>query len=129
MRILNAYSPPSPPPPPPLNVNLRTPLEEYDLNFCGGPIFPLRTDKVALIPFVPSLHAEAYYERIAGDSDLMKYMPYFPRPYESLSNTCEAIETLIRKLPVRCDVNCSSYEHSHADTAVSALEFGAICHF
>jgi hypothetical protein len=100
MKFLNAYTPPSPPPPVPPNVNLKTPPEEYDLNFNGGAVFPLRTDKVALIPFVPSLHAEGYYERIAGDDDLMKYMPYFPRPSESLSNVCEAIDTSIRKLPV-----------------------------
>lgn len=101
MRFNNAYVCPPAPALPPNNVHLDTPSESYDLNFCGGDVYPLQTDKIALIPFIPKLHAEAYYTQIKGNNDLMRYMPYNPRLESGLNETCAAIEIAIRRKPVR----------------------------
>lgn len=43
-----------------------TPLEEYNHNFLF-PICELRSDKVIVTPFIPSLHAQAYFDGVKQD--------------------------------------------------------------
>ena len=97
---LNKYTPPPPAPEIPFECHLNTPPEEYDLNYNGGPVYRLSTDRLVLIPFTPSLHAKQYYQDVRDHGHLMKYMPYAKRVDESLDNLCYIIETTIRSLPV-----------------------------
>lgn len=98
---LNRYTPPSTTPDVPFECHINTHPEDYDLNFCGGPIpSSFQTDLVQLVPFIPSLHARQYHKELSAHPELMKYMPY-PKPMnESLDNVCNMVETLIRANPV-----------------------------
>jgi hypothetical protein len=97
---LNKYTPPQPSRDIPFECHLNTPPDSYDLNYNGGPIYRLATDRLVLIPFIPSLHAKQYYQDVREHGHLMKYMPYAKRVDESLNNLCYIIETTIRSLPV-----------------------------
>jgi len=97
---LNKYTPPPAAPDIPFECHLNTPPEEYDLNFAGGPVYRLATDRLVMVPFVPSLHAKQYYQDVSQHGDLMKYMPYAKRVDQSLDNLLYIIETTIRSLPV-----------------------------
>lgn len=99
MQFRNSYTPPASAEIPPLCF-LDTPAEEYDHNFCGGPLHPMATDKVMLIPFVPSLHLRRYHAEIRGQPELMRYMPYTPHPSESIESACQWVEMYLRRVPV-----------------------------
>lgn len=97
----NFYQPPPPAPKIPFEAHLQTPPSEYDHNFSGGPIYTLSTDKLVLVPFVPSLHAKQYYHDVKDHGEtLLRFMPYPRRLDESLDALCEVYERTIRSLPV-----------------------------
>ncbi|KAL7412691.1 hypothetical protein BDY24DRAFT_392386 [Mrakia frigida] len=55
-----------------------TPLEEYDHN-CIFPIKELKTDKVIVTPFIPSLHAQAYLDGTKLDPfGIFRWLPWGP---------------------------------------------------
>jgi hypothetical protein len=100
---LNAYTPPLPSASDevPFEAHLNTPASAYDLNFAGGPIpTVLQTDKLALVPFIPSLHAKQYYHGLKDYPELVRFMPYPKRLNESLNDLLYVIELSIRRLPV-----------------------------
>lgn len=97
---LNSYKPPPPSPDIPFECHLHTPPSEYDHNYTGGPVYGFSTDRLALVPFVPSLHGKQYYHDIKDHGELMKYMPYPRRMDESLDNLLFVYEATIRSLPV-----------------------------
>ncbi|KIJ68086.1 hypothetical protein HYDPIDRAFT_107724 [Hydnomerulius pinastri MD-312] len=49
--------------------------EPYDLDF----VFPLppvlSTNKIRLVPFIPRIHAEAYFDAVRGHETMYQYMP------------------------------------------------------
>jgi hypothetical protein len=97
----NSYQTPPPAPKIPFEAHLQTPPSDYDHNFGGGPIYTLSTDKLVLVPFVPSLHARQYYHDVKDHGEtLLKFMPYPRRLDESLDALCEVYERTIRSLPV-----------------------------
>jgi hypothetical protein len=109
MQYLNAYTPPQASPEPPKNVHLHTPPSSYDLNFSGGPIpsLPLQTDKVALIPLIPSLHGPQLFSEFAGATKRgevkegwLRWMPYARDIERSLDDLLYVIETQQRAVPV-----------------------------
>jgi hypothetical protein len=103
---LNLYTPPPPQSfPDPEDCHPDTPYTSYDLNFAGGPIphpGALRTDKVALVPFVPSLHAKKLYEELQkGDCrGVMRWMPYPRDMAASLEELLQGVEVSMRGVEV-----------------------------
>ncbi|KAF9243089.1 hypothetical protein BU15DRAFT_72289 [Melanogaster broomeanus] len=50
--------------------------EPYDLNFIL-PVPPvLSTDKPRLVPFIPCVHAAAYFDAVRGHETMYQYMPH-----------------------------------------------------
>jgi hypothetical protein len=102
---LNNYTPPPPQSfPDPEACHSNTPYHLYDLNFAGGPIpapAALRTDKVALLPFIPSLYAEKFYEELEkGDRGVMRLMPYPRDMAASLEELLQGVEVSMRGVEV-----------------------------
>jgi hypothetical protein len=101
-------SPPSPVFPDPEECHPHTPYSAYDLNFAGG-LIPhpdaLRTDKVELVPFVPSLHAKTLYEELQkGDCrGVMRLMPYPRDMAASLGELLQGVEVSMRGVEVRVE--------------------------
>ncbi|ORX37319.1 acyl-CoA N-acyltransferase [Kockovaella imperatae] len=88
---LNQYTPPQAP----REVYGDTPLEDYDQNF----VFPpkvLRSDRVELRPFVPSLHAQALAEGVSANPEVMEWLPY---RCETLDDARLFIESMFRSQP------------------------------
>ncbi|KAH8105121.1 acyl-CoA N-acyltransferase [Cristinia sonorae] len=97
MAFTNLYTPPT----------LIIPVDEdpygpdpYDLNF-PFPIYleSLQTERVALTPFIPSVHAKAYWEAIAPDVDSL--FQYYPWKYSSLDELLTFFELYVRRDPTR----------------------------
>lgn len=89
MSFRNSYVPPGP-----ATGNDAEPPETYDLN-CNIPIpEKLETDRVLLVPFIPSIHAKAYYDGWTPDVD--KYLPLSTPTYQSF---LDFIEGMIRRSP------------------------------
>lgn len=98
---LNTYVPPPPPAPLPHLPHLETPIESYDLNFNSPIPHPhLRTDKVALIPFIPSLHARQLDGEMGGKREVMRLMPYPKNMGGGLQEILEGVEGSMRSLSV-----------------------------
>lgn len=56
----------------------------FDINF----VFPLHlesleTDRVKLVPFIPRVYGEAYWENVSSNPDLLRYYPTVRPTYES----------------------------------------------
>ncbi|KAF9229873.1 acyl-CoA N-acyltransferase, partial [Melanogaster broomeanus] len=63
--------------------------EPYDLNFIL-PVPPvLSTDKLRLIPFIPRVHAAAYFDAVRGHETMYQYMPV---PLENPSDFLRTLE-------------------------------------
>ena len=100
LTYLNNWQPPPPPPDLPPQPHLHTPSSSYDFNFSGGPIpSNLCTDRVRLIPFVPSLHARQCYKNMEGKRDVMRLMPYPKNMGESLDELLQSVEISMRSEP------------------------------
>ncbi|WWC99613.1 hypothetical protein V866_006517 [Kwoniella sp. B9012] len=79
----------------PRDVHLRTPPEEYDFNYCFE-VKELRSDRVELRPFVPSLHAQLFYDEVS------KCSPDFTAwliDWNSVEDVLVWAETTIRSQP------------------------------
>ena len=106
LTYLNNWQPPPPPPDLPPQPHLHTPSSSYDFNFSGGPIpSNLCTDRVRLIPFVPSLHARQCYKNMEGKRDVMRLMPYPKNMGESLDELLQSVEISMRSEPASQSVN------------------------
>ena len=115
---LNSYQPPSPPLDIPFECHLNTPPDRYDHNFSGGPVYTLSTDRLTLVPFVPSLHGKQYYHDIKEHGHLMKYMPYPRRMDESLDNLLFVYEKTIRSLPASAGRTWASCRMTTAESSL-----------
>ncbi|KII85386.1 hypothetical protein PLICRDRAFT_314177 [Plicaturopsis crispa FD-325 SS-3] len=75
MAYVNTYTPP-PPVPPPSDTAYYGP-DPYDINFAFPlPLPLLESARIRLTPFIPSLHAPLYAERVQGyEDDLYRYLP------------------------------------------------------
>ncbi|WWD17961.1 hypothetical protein CI109_102406 [Kwoniella shandongensis] len=94
----NTYKAPSVPSVP-RDVHLHTPPEEYDFNFCFE-VKELRSDRLELRPFVPSLHAQVLADGIAKcDPGMTKWLP---RGLNEVGDVCEWAEVTIRSQPSAC---------------------------
>lgn len=69
MSFVNDYQPPAPPTP------VTTSEGPYDINFVFATPAVLETDRVKLVPFIPSLHAEPYFYPSIADPELSRYLP------------------------------------------------------
>ncbi|KAG8906504.1 hypothetical protein FRB99_006724, partial [Tulasnella sp. 403] len=70
--------------------------ELIDLNFCLPIPSQLSSARVALVPFVPSLHVSQYLEGTADHPSLFTYLPYGPLNVNDLPGFYEWFETRIR---------------------------------
>ncbi|KAF9050420.1 acyl-CoA N-acyltransferase [Panaeolus papilionaceus] len=89
MTFQNLYIAPAP-----VIGNDTEPEESYNIN-CNIPIpARLESDRVLLVPFIPSLHAKAYYD--SWTPDLEKYLPLSTPTYQSF---LDFIENILRRAP------------------------------
>ena len=89
MSFTNSYQP-APPPAPLTDAKLYGPTP-YDTNW----VFPIHTQSLAtarvqLVPFVPAMHADAYWAAGAADADLWRYYPVAWRTRAELLGWVEA---------------------------------------
>ncbi|EUC65703.1 GNAT family acetyltransferase, putative [Rhizoctonia solani AG-3 Rhs1AP] len=86
MTFVNNYVPP----PPKAPVTLPDPSKPYDINFCF-PVKDLETERVKVTPFIPHLHANALFNAIVANPEVMRYMPFStPATLEEFEIFCEA---------------------------------------
>ncbi|KAG8969047.1 hypothetical protein FRC03_004721 [Tulasnella sp. 419] len=52
--------------------------EEYDLNFCFLVPDEIQSERVKLVPFIPSSHTEQYLLGTKDHPELYRYLPYGP---------------------------------------------------
>jgi len=75
MSIINTYKPPSTPED--LDAIVQEALKEpYDVNSCVPVPTILENERVAIVPFIPSIHAKPFFDGFNKDRDLLaKYLP------------------------------------------------------
>jgi RimJ/RimL family protein N-acetyltransferase len=83
MAYINSYKPPAPPKP-----TLQDDL--YDINFALPLPATLETPLVKLIPFIPSQHAQRFFDGTKGH-DLFRYMPWLLTNLEDFLSVVEWI--------------------------------------
>ena len=75
MSYVNNYRPAPPPTVPAAQLYGPDP---YDINFA----YPLHEDtlqnaRTQLVPFIPSVHAEEYWEQVGEDAETFRYFPVY----------------------------------------------------
>ncbi|PPQ73883.1 hypothetical protein CVT24_011943 [Panaeolus cyanescens] len=85
--FINSYKPPKP-----IIGSDTEPPESYDLNCNIAVPQRLETDRVLVVPFIPSLHAKAYYE--SWSLDLENYLALSTPTYQSF---LDFIENILRR--------------------------------
>ncbi|KAI0743527.1 acyl-CoA N-acyltransferase [Daedaleopsis nitida] len=94
MAFVNSYKPPTAPTladselygPTPYDINFSWPLHEETL----------KTDRLKLVPFVPSVHAETYWANVKDHPELFRF---FPRFNSTLAEFLTWVEIMIRRNP------------------------------
>jgi hypothetical protein len=95
IKYLNNYTPPPPPPEIAIQAVISTPFKDYDFNWAGGEVKEIRTEKLSLIPYVPSLHANQLWEMISHeDKDQLDMAFCIPSSGFSMS---QSFESLVRR--------------------------------
>jgi RimJ/RimL family protein N-acetyltransferase len=84
MAFINSYKPPT------LRKSFLSTLEDnpYDINFASTLPTTLETSRVKLIPFIPSQHAERFFESTQGH-DLFRQVPFSCTTLEGLLGLVE----------------------------------------
>ncbi|CAE6513793.1 unnamed protein product [Rhizoctonia solani] len=95
IEVVNNYV--SPPPKGP--VILPDPNAPYDLNF-RFPVRELESDRLKLVPFVPSIHGQAFFEGLKPHPELVQYLPW--NPFNTLHEFEIHFEERIRSDPSWC---------------------------
>ncbi|ORY25657.1 acyl-CoA N-acyltransferase [Naematelia encephala] len=90
-QFRNSYTPPNVIIPP--GLHLDTPVEEYDYNYVFE-VDTLRSDRVELRPFTPSLHAQPLYDSLKKYPDVLKWLSI--SPFESLEQVVQWSEKSAR---------------------------------
>ena len=72
--------------------------DPYDINWIA-PLHEatLESDRVKLTPFIPSLHAQTYVDKLKTDPDLHRWYPF---EHTTLDDVLAKTEIFIRRLPV-----------------------------
>ncbi|KZT61414.1 acyl-CoA N-acyltransferase [Calocera cornea HHB12733] len=96
ITLTNSYAPPRPAEPSDEEL-LHPPGGVYDVNFCF-PVPPeLESEKVRLVPFVPSVHMPLFQEKTAQHPSLFKYVSF--GPLLALPDALQMYERMIRSDP------------------------------
>ncbi|CAE6482271.1 unnamed protein product [Rhizoctonia solani] len=95
VEVVNNYVPPPPKGP----AILPDPDAPYDLNF-RFPVRELESDRLKLVPFVPSVHGQAFFEGMKPHPELVEYLPW--NPFNTLHEFEIHFERLIRSDPTWC---------------------------
>ncbi|KAH9484923.1 hypothetical protein JR316_0001825 [Psilocybe cubensis] len=90
MAFVNNYRPPTPPK---LDLSLNKD-KPYSINCNIDLPKVLETDRVQLVPFIPSLHAESVYETISSNPQIERFLPI---SWPTLESFLTFIETFIRQ--------------------------------
>jgi hypothetical protein len=77
----------------PKGIHAATPIEEYDFNYCFE-IKTLRSDRVELRPFLPSIHAQPLWEALQRNPDLTQW--WGSKPWTCFDDVLEWAETIAR---------------------------------
>ncbi|EIN04868.1 acyl-CoA N-acyltransferase [Punctularia strigosozonata HHB-11173 SS5] len=77
--------------------------DPYDLNFA----FPIHSSTlqnalVAIVPFIPRVHAEAIYNAFGSDADKAKLFKYLPWSFPNLETMLGLLEVAVRRDPGGC---------------------------
>ncbi|KDN42753.1 hypothetical protein RSAG8_06507, partial [Rhizoctonia solani AG-8 WAC10335] len=94
VEVVNNYVPPPKGP-----AILPGPDAPYDLNF-RFPVRELESDRLKLVPFVPSVHGQAFFEGMKPHPELVEYLPW--NPFNTLHEFEIHFERLIRSDPTWC---------------------------
>ncbi|KAH7335238.1 acyl-CoA N-acyltransferase, partial [Rhizoctonia solani] len=95
VEVVNNYVPPPPKGP----VILPDPNAPYDLNFRFA-VRELESDRLKLVPFIPSIHGQAYFEGMKPHPELLQYLPW--NPFNTLHEFEIHFEERIRSDPSWC---------------------------
>ncbi|CAE6455031.1 unnamed protein product [Rhizoctonia solani] len=95
IEVVNNYVPPPPKGP----VILPDPNAPYDLNF-RFPVRELESDRLKLVPFVASIHGQAFFEGLKPHPELVQYLPW--NPFNTLHEFEIHFEERIRSDPSWC---------------------------
>ena len=95
MSFVNNFTPP--PPEPVLAESELYGPTPYDINF-AYPLYEetLRTDRLKLVPFIPSIHAETYWKHVKDRPELFQYYPVL---YSTLRDFLTWYELTVRRNP------------------------------
>jgi hypothetical protein len=99
ITYINKYTPPPLPPEIDIQAVISTPLKDYDFNWAGGEVKEITTEKLTLIPYVPSLHANQLWEMFSHEDKDELDMAF--GTYSSWSSLAESFESLVHKYEVR----------------------------
>ncbi|KAF8656279.1 hypothetical protein AX16_002715 [Volvariella volvacea WC 439] len=66
-----------------LELSLKGP-DEYDFNFNVPIPASLETERIKLVPFLPVVHGEAFFQAASADPNLTRYIPLNLHTYDSL---------------------------------------------
>ncbi|CAE6399745.1 unnamed protein product [Rhizoctonia solani] len=113
VNVVNNYVPPPPKGP----VTLPDPNAPYDLNF-RFPVRELESDRLKLVPFVPSVYGQALFEGMKPHPELVGYLPW--NPFKTLHEFEVHFEQLIRSNPTWCvfaALDKSKLDPDQVDTA------------
>ncbi|KAB5595005.1 hypothetical protein CTheo_1638 [Ceratobasidium theobromae] len=92
VEIVNNYVPPPPKGP----VVLPDPNEPFDINF-RYPVRELESDRLKLVPFVPSVHGQTFFKRLQSHPEIYEYLPW--NPSNTVRDFEEHFETKVRSDP------------------------------
>jgi len=94
--FLNTYKAPSTSLP--RDLHLHTPLEEYDFNYVFE-VKTLRSDRVEMRPYVPSLHAKLLFDGIQANPEILRWLG--TKQWTELNDVLEWSERVCR-IPSVC---------------------------
>ncbi|OAX33435.1 hypothetical protein K503DRAFT_775602 [Rhizopogon vinicolor AM-OR11-026] len=71
-----------------MSIEITTSTAAYNVNFCF-PVRELESDRIKLIPFIPDLHADLYFQGSAAHPELYNFIPF--GPYSDVSDFVEQL--------------------------------------
>ncbi|OJA16338.1 hypothetical protein AZE42_06580 [Rhizopogon vesiculosus] len=62
-----------------MSLEITTPTAAYNDNFCF-PVRELESDRIKLVPFIPDLHADLYFQGSASHPELINLVNFLILP-------------------------------------------------
>ncbi|GMK57360.1 hypothetical protein CspeluHIS016_0401940 [Cutaneotrichosporon spelunceum] len=109
------------------NCHLETKPEDYDFNFMFD-VKPLRSDRVELRPFVPSLHAQPLLDGVKANPEIVHWLG-LPSDWNSLDDICRWSESNGRRNPAMLRMAIFSAPLDRLDASVEDYVFAGTASF